>query len=340
MDMNQITTTAVSPGVAAALKKRSTIVDIHTHLWGSAKQLGGVASKRLQSDPTRPWDRTDASFSAFEEAMAPVEYAIILGFESQRLGASIPAGQVAQYASRDPSRYLGFAGLDPLADSCRDDLDQALELGMVGVVVSPSAQDFHPCHTRAMRLYERCEASGLPVFIHPDTHWGAATNLEYAQPHLYDEPARAFPNLRWVWGQVGHPWLEQALMLIGKHQHMYADVSHLTRQPWLLYNTLVRAHESGMIDKLLFGSDFPFCTPEDAILAIYSINTLTHGTMLPTIPREQLRGVVERDALTCLGVTKPKRAGEALADGDSSLQEPPQQSWTDSTQVAPVGAEV
>ena len=38
--------------------------------------------------------------------------------------------------------------------------------------------------------------------------------------------------------------------------------------------------------------------PAECIEALYSINQLSSGTNLQTIPREQLRGIVERDTLT------------------------------------------
>ena len=134
--------------------------------------------------------------------------------------------------------------------------------------------------------------------------------MEYDQPYLFDEPAQAFPELRLVLSQVGHPWIQQAIVLISKHRHVYADLSKLTTQPWNLYQTLVCAYQEGAMGSLLFGSDFPFTTPQEAILAIYSVNTLTHGTMLPTIPREKLRSIVERDALGCLNIPSPNKAGD------------------------------
>ena len=304
-------------GAGDTPRRRATIVDVHTHLWDSTSQLGPTVAQSLRDAATTPWERADASVTIFEEAMEPVECAIVLGFESQHLGASIPAQQIADYVARNPKKYLGFAGIDPTTSTRMDDLERAIDLEFVGITISPGAQHFHPCHTGMMQLYERCEERGLAVFCHAGTHFGPTTNLEFAQPHLLDEAIRAFPNLPLVIGQVGHPWLDQCLTLIGKHRHAYADLSYLTSQPWLLYNTLVRAYECGVIDKLLFGSDFPFNTPEEAIVAIYSINTLTQGTLLPTIPREQLRGIVERDALSCLGINKP--TGDS---GDPSEMDP------------------
>jgi len=56
------------------------------------------------------------------------------------------------------------------------------------------------------------------------------------------------------------------------------------------------AHQYNVARKLLFGSDFPFSTAAAAIERLYRINELPHGTNLPTIPREILRGIVERNA--------------------------------------------
>ena len=56
------------------------------------------------------------------------------------------------------------------------------------------------------------------------------------------------------------------------------------------------------MDKLLFGSAFPFDTPESAIENMYSVNAHSHGTQLPSVPRSQIRGIIERDALACLGL--------------------------------------
>ena len=56
------------------------------------------------------------------------------------------------------------------------------------------------------------------------------------------------------------------------------------------------------MDKLLFGSGFPYGSPSESIEALYGIRHFAHGTNLPTVPREQLRGMVERDSLALLGI--------------------------------------
>jgi len=91
--------------------------------------------------------------------------------------------------------------------------------------------------------------------------------------------------------------------VLRKHPNVYADVSGLLSRPWQAYGALVSAYQSQVIDKLLFGSDFPYTSVTDCIEALYSINQLTQGTNLPLVPRESLRGIVERDTLGLLGLT-------------------------------------
>jgi len=305
------------------------IVDVHTHLWDSLEQLGEDSAGRIRQAQGVPWERMDTSASAFDAALAPVQHAIILGLECRHIGASIPADQVARYVARQPDKYLGFAGVDPMAQGYLAAVDQAVELGLVGITVSPAAGGFHPSNTRAMRLYERCQELSLPILFHPGTHLSSRTMLEYSQPFLYDEIARTFPQLRMILAGAGLPWTEQTVVLIGKHPHFYADLSDITSQPWQLYHVLLLAYQQGVISQLLFGSDFPFCTPEQAILNIYSVNTVAHGTHLSTVPREQLRSIVERDVLACLGI---HRAGEAATGAEdqsgSSLDQDPSCSST------------
>jgi len=199
---------------------------------------------------------------------------------------------------------VGFAGIDPTERDWMEELRIAQEeLQLKGVTVSPALQDYHPTDTRAMRVYEECARRGMPVMFQLN-HRSPAAKMEYARPLLLDEVAREFPELRIVTSHLGYPWIEETIVLLGKHQNIYTDIAGLHRQQWLAYTGLLAAHEYDVIDKLLFGSDYPHRAPAECIEALYSINQLSSGTNLQTIPREQLRGIVERDTLNLLGIER------------------------------------
>jgi uncharacterized protein len=294
------------------------IVDCHTHIWQSPDQLGqldlGEMPRLSRSRPaprvTPAGGRTSAWRSIpsgdpdyhWDQSKA-VDKSIVLGFKSRYLRAEIPNRYVADYVARNPQKLIGFAGIDPTEKGAADEVRIAKEdLRLRGVTISPSNQDFHPTDTRAMRVYAKAEELGMPILVHPSGQFTEQSKLEFARPYLLDEVARSFPKLRLVIAQLGQPWIEETVLLLGKHANVFADVSGLLSRPWQAYNALVTVHQYGVIDKLLFGSDFPYTNATECIESLYSINQLAQGTNLPVVPREALRGIVERDALGLLGL--------------------------------------
>ncbi|MAX24504.1 MAG: hypothetical protein CMJ19_08365 [Phycisphaeraceae bacterium] len=299
------------------------IVDVHTHLWERPEQLGDGTAQRLKAMMVH--EPINASGWAYDQAMKAVDASIILGFESQYLGASISNEQIANYVKRRPNKYLGFAGIDPLASDWIDKLKQAVDLGLVGVCFSAAAQNCHPTHTRAMYLFEKCEELGLPVLHHPGTHMATAAVMAFSQPFLFDEIGRTFPKLKLIFSQLGHPWVDEAILLLSKHPNFYADLSDISSRPWQLYNTLLTAVQQNVTDSLLLGSDFPFSSPEDVIYNLYTVNHFTKGTSMPTIPRHVLSSIIERDTLAVLGLSGkiqlPERSERMLDESDQTKPE-------------------
>lgn len=282
-------------------------IDLHTRLWNSTEQFGTPVAAQMRRRKTDPWEDHSADPDDHAQAMAPVDAAVLLGFESKLLGGSIPHEQLAGYVQRDPDRLMGFAGIDPKADTDPvDSLEHALSLGLVGVTVNPAAAGFHPTDTRAMALFEACQHHAVPVLIESGTTFAREARMEFARPVLVDEVAREFPDLKLVLGTFGDPWVDEGVALLAKHPNVFADIAGFTARPWQLFNALLTAHQLDAMSQVLFGSNFPFVTPEQAIKTIYSVNTLTQGTHLPSVPREQLRSVVERDTIAVLGLRRKK----------------------------------
>jgi hypothetical protein len=281
-------------------------IDLHARVWSSPDQFGPELSRLLRLRQADRWIRLDASASALERASACVDVTLIHGFRSQHLGARIPNELIAEVVAQSPSHRLGVAGADPLASGPASEperqVSDAVKLGMVGVSISPMCQGFHPSHSQAMRLYACCEAHRLPLFVARGAPLSSSAILEFGRPSAWDEVARAHPTLPIVLGELGYPWIDEAFALAGKHDNVWVEVSGVASRPWQLYNALQTALGLGLMDKILFGSGFPYETPARAIENIYSLNALSHGTQLPSIPRALLQAVVERDALRCLGL--------------------------------------
>jgi predicted TIM-barrel fold metal-dependent hydrolase len=91
---------------------------------------------------------------------------------------------------------------------------------------------------------------------------------------------------------------------VAKHKNVYADLTIKPSNVWQVYNTVTAAHECGVMDKLLFGSGFPFGNAKECIETLLSFNKLLADTNLPTVPRGNIQNIVERDTLEVLGIKK------------------------------------
>jgi len=311
------------------------IVDCHTHIWQTPEQLGrmvlgdlprpgqatiaGMAGRERAGGnyfvPRATWHSMPASLAAdLDHHIAQsnaVDKSIVLGFKSRYLNAEIPNRFLADYVAQYPQKLIGFAGIDPTEQGAIEEIRNAQsDLHLRGITISPANQDFHPTDSRAMRIYADAAELGMPILIHSTGQFTAQSKLEYARPYLFDEAARLFPRHPFIFSQMGHPWIGETICLMGKHAGVYADVSGLLARPWEAYNALVLAYQAGVADKLLFGSDFPYTNAVQCIEALYSLNQVAQGSNLPIVPREVLRGIVERDSLALLGLTDDGRKGE------------------------------
>lgn len=276
------------------------IVDCFTHTWDNGDAMGRCVppSRRISGE------HDGAGVTRHLAAAAPVDKSLVLGFKSRYLGSHISNESVASYVAAHRERLVGFAGIDPSEpkEALADIEEAAQRFSMAGLAIAPAAQNFHPTDSRAMKVYAEAERRKLPILVHTGVHITAATRLEYAQPVLLDEVAREFPALRIIIAHMGYPWVHETIALLAKHPSVYSEISWLLHQPWQAYQALLSAHQYGVMDKLLFGSGFPAAWASHCIEDLYSINHMVHGTNLPTIPRDQLRGIVERDTLTLLGI--------------------------------------
>ncbi len=248
------------------------------------------------SDPTEP------SSEAHLEAMACVDVAVVVGYRCDRIGRAIPTTALAEQVRQFPERRLAFAGVDPSAPDAAEQIDEAAAHDFAGVTIAPADQACRPTDDRCLALLESAAERRLPVLVANPMLASASSMLEYASPALLDEAARSIPNLTLILGDLAAGWLDETLLMVGKHDRVYAEISGVVARPGALYTLLLSAHERGLMHKLLFGSGFPAETPERAIERLYTLNAGRNGA-LPAIPREAIRQIVERDALAALGVS-------------------------------------
>jgi len=276
------------------------IIDVHTHL-STREQWGPVFCQA--SDSANAQLRVDLNVTPERHAAAlqGVERAIVFGINSIAFGLNTPNDAIADYVACHPDKFIGFMSVDPHQESALEEIDRsAKELGLRGIKMSPVYQNYHPHDERAQRVHRRAEELGLPILTHAAFHSIAGTNMDWANPILYDEVARDFPKLKIILAHIGLPWFDNAMVVVRKHPNVYADVSPAFHRHWL-YRALLAFQEFDVMGKLLFASDFPFSTPEKVCQVLRAINDPLEGTKLPRIEEEAIEALIHRDAYSLLG---------------------------------------
>jgi len=183
----------------------------------------------------------------------------------------VPVGneEVAELAADHADVLIPFASIDPWKG--RGGARQARRLieehGVKGFKFHPSMQAFFPDDRHAYPLYEAIAEAGLPALFHSGQSGigmgqpgGAGIRLKYSNPIHLDDVAVDFPEMPIIIAHPSTPWQDEAIAVAMHKPQVYIDLSGWSPKyfpPQLVHhaNTLLK-------HKVLFGSDFPFITPE------------------------------------------------------------------------------
>lgn len=277
------------------------LVDCHTHLW-KAENWSAEMVREASIARGAP-AQIDIAEDDHWEAMTPVDRAIVFGFRSTHLGLVVPDELIANYAAAHPEKLIAFGCIDPLEAAYLDHMHHVFEgLRMRGLKLAPIYQNYHVMDERMQPVYAYCERKHLPVLIHQGTTFPRRAPLKYALPIQIEDVALAYPELRVVIAHMGHPWMEETIVLIRKQPNVYADISALYYRPWQFYNALVLAGEYGVMHKLLFGTDYPFTTPASTLEALKNVNQVTGNSGLPRVSDDAIERILTNNTLALLGL--------------------------------------
>jgi uncharacterized protein len=182
---------------------------------------------------------------------------------------ALSSDEIADRAAGHADVLIPFGSVDPLTG------DQAVrrarrlvgEHGVRGFKFHPSLQGFAPNDPAVYPLYEAIEEMGVPAVFHTgQTGIGAGLpggrgiKLRLSDPMLIDDVAADFPGLTVILAHPSVPWQDAAISIATHKANVYIDLSGWS--PKYFPPQLVRAANSLLQDKVLFGTDYPLLTPE------------------------------------------------------------------------------
>ena len=182
---------------------------------------------------------------------------------------TLSSEEIADQAAAHPDVLIPFGSVDPHTGPAAVKRARRLvtEHGVRGFKFHPSLQAFEPNNPDLYPLYETLSELGVVALFHTgQTGIGAGLpggrgiKLRYSAPMLIDDVAADFPELTIVMAHPSVPWQDEAISIATHKANVYIDLSGWS--PKYFPPQLIRAANSMLKRKVLFGSDFPLLTPE------------------------------------------------------------------------------
>jgi uncharacterized protein len=176
---------------------------------------------------------------------------------------------IIEFARDNADIAIAFASVDPMrgAPAVAEARRLIATGGIRGLKLHPPVQQFFANDPRVYPLYEVFAEAKLPVLFHTG-HSGIGTGmpggggirLKYGNPMYIDDVAVDFPDLPIVLAHPSFPWQDEAISICLHKPQVYIDLSGWS--PKYFSPTLVQYANTLLKRKVLFGSDYPWITPD------------------------------------------------------------------------------
>ena len=244
------------------------LVAIDTHVHFHAESAGNAADEAAR----KYFGYTDATLSPREIAAyyrSRKIGCVVFSVDERLTGRpQVPNDEVLALAAENADIMIAFSSVDPTrgADAVAE-ARRLIKAGTRGFKLHPPVQQFHPNDRAVYPFYEVINEARLPVIFHTG-HSGIGTGmpggggirLKYGNPMDIDDVAVDFPDMPIVLAHPSFPWQDEALSICLHKPQVFIDLSGWS--PKYFPPSLIQYANTLLRQKMLFGSDFPFITPE------------------------------------------------------------------------------
>jgi predicted TIM-barrel fold metal-dependent hydrolase len=195
--------------------------------------------------------------------------AVVLGWDAEATTGLPPFSNkdVAELVAVAPDVFIGFGSIDPQRGDLEDAVDEIHEWGLAGIKFHPSAQRFDPSDRRYLPMFVRAAEHRLVCLFHTGYSalgagmpGGGGVETRFANPMLLDALAVRVHELEIVAAHPSWPWQEEAIAAARHKPTIWLELSGWS--PKYLSPSLLESVTGELAERTLFGSDFPFITPE------------------------------------------------------------------------------
>jgi len=243
-----------------------TAIDVHVHLehQGELGEADRIAQSYFGATAPRDWKAQAEYYRSRNIAC------VVFTVDEQLTGRQYPTNDdVAAFAAENADIAIAFASLNPARGAAAVAEARRLVAGgaVRGLKLHPPLQQFFPNDRVAYPLYEVFAEARLPVLFHTGhsgigtgMRGGGGVRLKYGNPMAIDDVAVDFPDMPIILAHPSFPWQDEAISICMHKPQVYIDLSGWS--PKYFPPTLVQYANTVLKKKVLFGSDYPWITPD------------------------------------------------------------------------------
>lgn len=247
-------------------------LDMHVHVEVDSQghtslpaDLADAASKYFAADSGRP---DIDSIAEYYRARRMAAVVFTVDAETHLGHPPVSSAEIAQAAARNSDVLIPFGSVDPNRPDALDRVRRLVEdNGVRGFKFHPTVQGFDPSDDSLRPLFGAIQELGVVALFHTgQTGIGAGLpggrglRLALSNPMLLDGVAAEFPDLQIIMAHPSVPWQDEAISVATHKHNTWIDLSGWS--PKYFPPALVRAANTFLRSRVMFGSDYPLLTPD------------------------------------------------------------------------------
>lgn len=290
------------------------VIDSHMHLMNSKcfdqptyDRLGQTIPKDTDIDQLVKWMKD-----------AGIKHCVCMAQDMRKVWNS-EFGEIAVETSygKYPDFFVPFCSVEPIDEAGRfneKNFDYMVvkinNQGYKGVLFTPPYGQFNANDAVMFPFYEAIQKADVVCQYHHSAAGGPTVlaHTKYVQMENLNDVTFHFPRMKKVVEHIGYPHSEHLFTLMVNDKNLWTDLAMLYHRPlWMTWN-MVLAKEMGVIDRVMFASDFVSANNDlytdnptrDLLewidLVQYGMNKICKESGWPTFTEKEVNGILYDNA--------------------------------------------
>ncbi len=197
---------------------------------------------------------------------AGVGKAVIMGQDMSRIyNSSCGEEYVLECLQKYPDIFTALASVEPVDrygffnKDAFDYFEKTVnENGFKGLLLTPPYGQYSSDDPAVYPFYEKAVELDVVIQFHHCAQFGpiGLAPFKYVSPVSLNNVMLNFPDLKIVVEHINYPWYEELFFMMANNPNVYADLAMNYFQPINLTWNLIKAKSFGVIDRIMYGSDY------------------------------------------------------------------------------------